>query len=367
MPNTKVKFYERYTNPITGKPQKVSVTMDKDTRGTRKQAQAILDKKIEEKLALLSTSCDKELTLSKLTELYIADQQKTKRNNTWKRNKNSCSTFCRLLGENSLCSRLSAGYVTDRFMDNNTKEVTYNERVTRFKALIRWGYKKEYIEDISYLDRIENLPDKRKKIELHDKYLDSGELTLLLKNMEVKKWKLLTQFMALSGLRIGEAIALYISDVDFELNQIHVTKTYDYIDCVITPPKTEESNRDVYMQPELKEVCIEILNFINSEHYENNKSLFMCDENGDYINYYSFNKYLRELGERLFKKAVKTTTHILRHTHVALMAEAGIPLDVISRRIGHSDEKTTRDIYFHVTKKLKAHDDLLFEGVSVFK
>lgn len=33
--------------------------------------------------------------------------------------------------------------------------------------------------------------------------------------------------------------------------------------------------------------------------------------------------------------------------------EQGIDIDTISRRLGHSDSKVTKEIYLHVTKKLK--------------
>ena len=53
-PNGKVKFVERYTNPLTLRKQRASVTMDKDTAHTRKLAQAALDEQIKQKLANIS-------------------------------------------------------------------------------------------------------------------------------------------------------------------------------------------------------------------------------------------------------------------------------------------------------------------------
>ena len=44
-------------------------------------------------------------------------------------------------------------------------------------------------------------------------------------------------------------------------------------------------------------------------------------------------------------------SHTLRHTHVSKLAELGIPLYVISKRVGHHDAKTTSNIYLHVTQK----------------
>ena len=48
--NGKVKFVERYKNPLTLKSQRVSVIMDKDTARTRKLAQAALNEKIDQAL-----------------------------------------------------------------------------------------------------------------------------------------------------------------------------------------------------------------------------------------------------------------------------------------------------------------------------
>jgi len=55
------------------------------------------------------------------------------------------------------------------------------------------------------------------------------------------------------------------------------------------------------------------------------------------------------------------------YTHVALLAEAGVPLETISRRLGHSDGHTTRDVYFHVTKRMEEHDRRLLDTVQILQ
>jgi len=47
------------------------------------------------------------------------------------------------------------------------------------------------------------------------------------------------------------------------------------------------------------------------------------------------------------------TTHGLRHTHCSLLFEAGAVLKEVQVRLGHSDVKTTMDIYTQVTQKTK--------------
>ena len=56
---------------------------------------------------------------------------------------------------------------------------------------------------------------------------------------------------------------------------------------------------------------------------------------------------------------------MMRHTHVALLAEQGVSLDAISRRLGHSDSQITRDIYFHVTKKMQERENLQLKKIKI--
>lgn len=368
LPSGKIRYAERYTDPMTGKSGKVSVTLDKtkDTASARKQAQEALADKIKEKIGKSLSATKKEnMTLSELIELYRVDQAATVAKSTYKRNYHASNTFMKLLGENTLVSKLSAGYVKEHFLIENESAGTYNERLTRFKALIRWGYENDYISDIRYLDKLKPLPDKEKKERLQDKYLETDELKKLLNAMTVTKWRYLAEFTALSGLRCGEALALEMKDIDFKSKTITVNKTYDYINDVVTSPKTLCSNREVYMQPELEKLCREIRKHTLSGKlkYGYDSDLFMCNVHGNHLEYMAYNKYLRETSLRVIGK--KITTHTMRHTHVSLMAEAGVPLEAITRRVGHENSDITRKIYLHITEKQKERDRDIIGAVKI--
>ena len=55
----------------------------------------------------------------------------------------------------------------------------------------------------------------------------------------------------------------------------------------------------------------------------------------------------------------------MRHTHVALMAEQGVDFETISRRLGHANSKITREIYSHVTKKVREQDNQKIKNVQL--
>lgn len=364
--NGKVRYVERFEHPLTGKQCKVSVTMDKDTRANRKQAQLALQDKISAKIDNLSVTLKKEnLTLSELVDLYLEHQITAVKKSTYARNRNSTNSMKRILGEDVLIDRLTAGYVKKCLDEQHEKPGTTNERLTRFKAMMRWAYSNDYIKDIRWLDKLKQLKDEEKNKKLEDKYLEAEELTLLLNSMKIDKWRFLAELTALSGMRCGEAIALNTEDIDFENRIIHVTKTYDVVHKIITSTKTNNSTREIYMQDQLLQLCKDIKKFMAKERLQAGyrSDLFMSDVNGSYLEYPAYNKYLCTTAVKVLGREI--TTHYMRHTHVALLAEQGVPLEVISRRLGHSDSKITKRIYFHVTEKQKEKDNAQIKEVKI--
>ena len=291
-----------------------------------------------------------ELTLKTLQDRYIDYQKKHVKPQTAENDRRHLNTIVRLLGEDTLVNRLTAPFVDKRL---DSEPVTFNERLKRFKAWIRWAYRMDLVDDIRYIDKL--IPKKTDPVRVKDaeKYLEHDEIRTLLTGMSVEKWKLLTEFLILTGLRIGEAIALNDKDVS---DVIHVTKTYSPLLHGISTTKTATSTRDVDIQPELEDCIHKIRNFIRKEKmmYGYRSSIFLPDIDGNYISYDAYSKYFRENCEHLLGR--RLTPHALRHTHTAMMAEAGVPLETISRRLGHSDSKITKEVYMHVTDRMRMKD-----------
>lgn len=362
--NGKFKFVERYTDYLTGQTKKVSVTMDKNTAQTRKAAQKTLDEKIDKALSKVTK---KETSLKVLVDEYRKDQERTVKQSTFTRNFHACNSFMRILGENTLVDKLTAKYVRDKFLETEKEPGTLNEYLVRFKAMIRWGYRNDLVSDISYLNKLEPFKDTPHKLKIQDKFLESEELKNLLEGMNDLTWKLVTEFLALSGLRFGEFAALNKSDIDFENSIIHVTKNYDPNNNLVTSPKTLCSVRDVYMQDELKNVCRQINAQMLRRRLMNTlppNELFFFSPEGEYVHYYAYNKYLKENSLRILGRSI--TVHALRHTHASLLLEKGIPIETISRRLGHDNSKVTKEIYLHITEKLKEKDNAKIAAISIF-
>lgn len=360
--NGKYKFVERYEDYLTGKIKKVSVTLDKNTAQARKKAQKLLNERIE---ASQEVKCKKELSMKELVEEYREYQKLSVKESTYTRNFHTCNTLIDLFGSDTIVERMTVNYINKKLLETGKDVGTLNEYLRRFRAMIRWGYKNDLIEDIRFIDKLDNFKDRPHKEKIQEKYLERSELKLLLSKMEQPTWKLLTEFMSLSGLRFGEAAALEKADVDFSAKEIRITKTLDSVNGVVTTPKSMCSIRSVYMQPELFNICKKIQIHMKKEEMINGvrSDLFFHNKNGDHISFFSFNKYLKNLSWNLFGK--KITTHALRHTHASLLLEQSVSIDTISRRLGHEDSKVTKEIYLHVTKELEEKDNRQIERINL--
>jgi len=93
----------------------------------------------------------------------------------------------------------------------------------------------------------------------------------------------------------------------------------------------------------------------NSYHEKDNGFVFAQQRERD-AGYPPYPKLIDTRMARLLKLAKLSpnfTPHSLRHTHTSLLAEAGVSLEQIMQRLGHSDDDTTKRIYLHVTKPKK--------------
>lgn len=183
--------------------------------------------------------------------------------------------------------------------------------------------------------------------------------------------------LAYTGLRLSEATALLWSDINFEEKTLSVSKNLYFInkkrcDYIFQPPKTKSSVRKIPISDTLismlKEHCKKqkeekILHrnmwevtddFIFTRSYFSNRRLYGSPFPNSDIRYRT-HKTIERLGLN------GITTHSLRHTHVSLLAEAGVPLEVIQERLGHKSDNTTRQIYLHITKSLKTEAAQKFE------
>lgn len=54
----------------------------------------------------------------------------------------------------------------------------------------------------------------------------------------------------------------------------------------------------------------------------------------------------------------------MRHSHISLLSHLGVSLKAIMQRVGHTDRKTTLQIYSHVTEQMNKDMMNKLEGIG---
>ncbi|BCA85129.1 site-specific integrase [Enterococcus saigonensis] len=167
------------------------------------------------------------------------------------------------------------------------------------------------------------------------------------------------RILAFTGLRKGELLALRWKDIDFEKSTLSVKQTLatcDKWEIKFQVPKTEKSLRTISIDSETLQV-IKRWQLKQKEYFlkmgikptkNGEQLLFVSEENKPlYLDYVNHNLKII-INENNLKRI---TPHGFRHTHCSLLFESGASLKEVQVRLGHTDIKTTMDIYTHVTKK----------------
>ena len=331
---------ESVVDPRTGMKKIVSVKVS----GTGKKAEQEAFKRLEKKIEQMG---DTRTLLSKLIEDYEKDMERSTKPSTQRKVNIELGMFLSIYGD-CYIETINSGLIRQKLQSSGKTNRTLNGYLKHFKAMWRWAYQNDYIKNTEVADKLKPFADTPEKERIQDKYLEPEEITKLFGSMNNWKYLLLSRFLLLSGMRVGEAIALNKSDING--STISINKTYDPNNNIVTAPKTFDSKREIYIQDELM-ACIES---ISSSMADIDSELFFPDFDGSYISYQAYSKYIRQLSEKVLGRRV--TPHIFRHTHVSLLAMT-MSLDSIAARLGHADSKVTKDIYLHRTAELKEREN----------
>ena len=365
---TRYKYCERFELP-NGEIRKVSVIFNTNSSHARKQATIELQRKYEQ--AVKEIDINKVVTYYDVAMSWLEHTEPTVKRSTHINHTIYVNKIFTYLDKSLPIASLTAVTLEDvlhkvYYVENLSYSYT-RATFTTMKAIYKHAKRKKLIhslidfEDIEIKKKPFSHSDIAKK---QNKFLDAVELkeTLMQLSKIDSRISLLFEFVSLTGLRIGELLALRYSDYDKENATININGTiqYDYknsSEIKRGTPKNIYSVRDV----SLSDRAVSILDSIMLENKRRSLWFEGYIDHGYIFTSSRGNPYdIQFLNRRLKGVHIEgkhLTTHIFRHTHISMLAELGVPLKTIMQRVGHNDPNTTLSIYTHVTKSM--HDDVI--------
>lgn len=156
--------------------------------------------------------------------------------------------------------------------------------------------------------------------------------------------------VVLTGLRRGEALGLRWADVDLDEGVLHVRQQVVAVgtEVRIGPPKTKAGERTVA----LSEATVAMLREHQARQRPERLMWGEAWHDSGHVFTYEDGRMLRpDHVTHLFRRLAKEAglplirLHNLRHTSASLALAAGVPMKVVSDRLGHSSESITSALY----------------------
>lgn len=217
---------------------------------------------------------------------------------------------------------------------------TRREIRTCLVTMIKWAVKHDYV-----MRNVASLSPGPKGRPKPVDSLTKAQAKAVLQAIEGWRLEAAVVLMMTAGLRIGEALGLrWIDLTDTSVTVAGTLATRPSLHYQ-PEPKTAESRRTVALAPQARtalaahrarqEAEREALGLGPAQYVFLNSRQGLMDPS----------ILAQELKTRTHSLGVHVHPHKLRHTAVSLMLDAGVPLETVSKVVGHSSIRTTADLY----------------------
>jgi integrase len=215
-----------------------------------------------------------------------------------------------------------------------------------FKDAIRWGRLQRNPCDAAD-------PPRGKSPEM--KVWTGDQLRTFSRHVSTHRWAGIWSLMATTGMRRGEVLGLRWSDVDLDAATVTIRSTRVRFGTTITTstPKTARGNRTISIGPSVVAGLKAWRKTQNADRllmgagWQNTTSnLVVTIADGTAPNPEAFSNLFGDLARAAELPIIRL--HDVRHSYATAALAAGVPVKVVSQRLGHADVGVTLKIYAHV-------------------
>jgi integrase len=355
---------------------------------TKKQAEAILAQREAEVLAQRKAlengdGAKDEIILSDLFDSFLKQKRKQKEDNTIIRYETLVKLYLKPKFGNMQAKQLKPFHLMAAYSDwlenGREKRKSVSAKTIRhahelLRNILNWGVRRELLSrNVAVSVEDDDLP---KVVQPKPQALTEDELRKLLAEAKSptsrskKRGYISAQawfypavaFAVYTGARRGEVLALRWSDLKLEKKSVTIARSLTER-MVFKAPKNDKA-RTIALPDALCSI-LESHKAVQAEERKalgeayQDQDLVFARADGSAIDPWNFGRAVLDCIKRA--KVTPITLHGLRDTHASLCAKAGVPLEVVSNRLGHASIGVTAARYLHVYSERDAQAASAFD------
>lgn len=176
------------------------------------------------------------------------------------------------------------------------------------------------------------------------KTLTKSEIEILVRNCNNLRDKFLLSLLYETGMRIGEALSLWIEDIDIGDMVIDLKDRGQLENNAEI--KTVSSPRKIDISQNLVDIFMEYITEYHNEEVETNHIFIKISGNNKSkaMDYVDVDNLFRSLKK---KTEIYATPHMFRHSSLTVLRMAGWQPELLRLRAGHKNIYTTMNTYIH--------------------
>ena len=360
--NGKYRYYEKFYDEREQKWKQVTVTLKSKSRVSQAEAKRRLARKIDK---ILTAPTKEELRKQKIKDTpfsqLLAEWEVIRASeikpSSFRSEMKCLKFFMDAVGDLRL-SDYTTQLIQTYLMSLDIQNSTRKNRKIYLNGIFGYAEKIGYISESPVKSVV--IPkqkvdyEKLKKAKEH--FISKEELGLVLSYCEShnkdKRYALAMEFIFLTGLRFAEFIGVRYQDVDFENHLLKIDHTIDYVahrydERVLQTTKTVGSVRTIA----LSERCLAIIDYFRLNCLDED-FIFVTDQ-GNIMRQPLLYKFIKDICDTVLGEGRAYNIHMLRHSHISLLAELGVPIRAIMERVGHRDPPITLTVYNHITQNVQ--------------
>ena len=331
------------------------------------KTQKELNDKADEKKELIRSQMNLEkrkITLERYhDDVWEPEQEKAVKPSTLYHNKKLWTHIKKSLGKKKLIDITKVDVIRmQRILKKDGRSTYTNNRAVKLLKQILKSAESDRIIDFNPAGNVTLLKaDTPKAVETNHRALSKEEVALFLKQAERSSYYNLFRFLLNSGCRIGEALALQWTDIDFVHKEIKISRTASRVSnteyVVFDSCKTSSSERSIPLT--------DALEMILKQQKKQNNLLFglfgkivFPNTRGEVATHNSVNECVRSIINTINKKhsLEHFSVHAFRDTYATECIRQGVQPNTLKTVMGHSSLKMTMDLYCQIPMQDKADE-----------